>query len=695
MAKFRVLAWTICCIAGLSSHVAAQGFVWPSGAAPCNATLQQCLDNVGIEPAVVQIDSDTPTSVTTGDSGDLLVTRSVFLIAAPGRRPVFPPGVGIDVVMTTPKAIEIAGLTLRNGRDVNVVAGHESGVGRFHGEHMRFDHVGVAGGGFVINVVGGGDLQIKLRDNDYRRTGGAGNFASVTATAGGIAGEIAFNRIDIPDGTSSAYGILIATAGSNGYNILTVAANRIRGSFTYGAICGVVQVEPIGKLPVSNLRFLENVLTPAQRGVGEGLCLFAGESFLDATIVNNTVVDLGNALRVAPRPFDPPSVVSPIFGEFANNLFAHNGEAVQLVPSASNLSNRNNLFFANTSNGSGYTAHASSSYVDPRLFSRSAPYLLAGSPAINAGINAAWPGPGTWPSLDADGLRRAKGSAIDIGAYEQGDGWFDVLANASTAAGNTLILDHPTTNLAPSARVFATPNFDLGGVPFTAPPGVYWLNANAQWRIFSEDFSGMPFGAGFNVFSPAAPEPSGSFSDIGLFLHRLPATGPTNASTLLDHASTNDRQDAVLMLAQNWNPQDPPASTGIYNNSHVTLQYFADDRWRIANVSGNPIPNGAGFNVYAQPPSPSAFTHTAKPGNITGSSTVLSHPLIDGKPCAKLMATSYFGNGMFDVDYSPARQRWLIYAGNGMLDGAVYHVLFSPRQIEECSGPQLFKDGFE
>ncbi|HRG16537.1 MAG TPA: hypothetical protein PLB00_11105, partial [Pseudomonadota bacterium] len=145
----------------------------------------------------------------------------------------------------------------------------------------------------------------------------------------------------------------------------------------------------------------------------------------------------------------------------------------------------------------------------------------------------------------------------------------------------------------------------------------------------------------------------------------------------------------------NWNPQDPPASSGVYNNSHVTLQYFADERWRIANVSGNAIPNGAAFNVYAQPPSPSAFRHTARSGNTFLATTTLSHPLIDGRPCAKLQVGSYFGNGPFDVDYNPSSGRWQIYADNGMADGAIYHVLFSPRQIQECSGPQMFKDGFE
>ncbi|HWT17263.1 MAG TPA: choice-of-anchor Q domain-containing protein, partial [Patescibacteria group bacterium] len=666
MAKFRVLGWTIWLIAALSGNVAGQGFIWPSGAAPCNGTLQQCVSGV-IDNAMISIDTNAPTNVVDAPNADLLIARSLILRAAPGRRPVFPAGVGIVVNAGNAINVAIEGLVLRQGADIEVHAGTVLGTTSVSVERMRFEHLGVAGGGVSIENTGGSALQIRVRDNDYLRTGGAGNFSFVEASSGTIAGEIAFNRIDIPDGTSSAYGIIVGTTSTASAVDLVVAANRIRGSFLYGAICMAGGAPEPGKLFTSRLSLLSNVMTPAVRGQGTGICLFAGDHYVETDVINNTLVDLGTGLRVTTAPFGPtPPVINQVFGRFDNNLFAHNGTAVFATAEASALDNASNLFFGNGSLGSGFVPDPSTDYDDPRLFSRSAPYLLANSPAIGAGSNTSWPGPARWPSLDADGLRRVKGTRIDIGAHEYGDGWFDALATASTAQGNTLILDHPTTNAAPSARVFATPNFDLGSVDFNAPPGVYWLNANAQWRIFSEDISIMPLGAGFNVFSPAPPNVSGAFSDIGLFLQRLPASGVTNSSTLLDHPSTNDRQDAVLMVAQNWNPQDPPASTGVYNNSHVTLQYFADDRWRIANVSGNPMPNGAAFNVYAQPPSPSAFTHTAQPGNITGSSTVLSHPLIDGKPCAKLMVTSYFGNGMFDVDYSPARQRWLIYAGNGM-----------------------------
>ena len=149
-----------------------------------------------------------------------------------------------------------------------------------------------------------------------------------------------------------------------------------------------------------------------------------------------------------------------------------------------------------------------------------------------------------------------------------------------------------------------------------------------------------------------------------------------------------------MLVTQNWNPQDVPASSGVYNNSIVTLQYFADQRWRIANVSGNSLPNGAAFNVYAQPPSPSAFHHVVEAGNRIGTGTLISHPLIDGISCARIQVTSIFGAGEYDVYYDTARSRWTIFGVSSMPLGSRFNVLFSPRQIFDCSYP-MFANGFE
>lgn len=74
--------------------------------------------------------------------------------------------------------------------------------------------------------------------------------------------------------------------------------------------------------------------------------------------------------------------------------------------------------------------------------------------------------------------------------------------------------------------------------------------------------------------------------------------------------------------------------------------------------------------------------------------TLISHPFIDGVPCARIQVSSIFGDREFDVFYIPASQRWAIYGFGGISEGARFSVLFSPRQIHECSAP-LFVNGFE
>lgn len=191
-----VLAVLLAAVASTGAH--AQGFLWPAASAPCNGTLQQCVDGV-IDGAVISIDINAPTSIGPTPTSNLAISRNLILRAAPGRRPVFPNGTGIDVAAAGPINVTIDGLTLRQGGGVDVQATLGSGTAFVTIEHMRFEHLGLAGGGVQVDNSGAGNLNLRVRDNDYLRTGGAGNFAAVVASGGVIDGEIAFNRINIYD----------------------------------------------------------------------------------------------------------------------------------------------------------------------------------------------------------------------------------------------------------------------------------------------------------------------------------------------------------------------------------------------------------------------------------------------------------------------------------------------------------------
>lgn len=681
--------------AAFAASVHAQSVTWPAAAPPCNGTLQACI-NAQPPGFLVLVDSDAPTNVVTAPATSLVLSKTVYLYPAPGRKPRFPPGLSIVAsALPAGSEVEVEGFTLRDGGEVRIVGNHASGRVSLTVRRMRFEHLGVFGGGVSAEQLAAGELRIQVRDNDYLRTGGAGNFAFVGTTAGQLNGEIAFNRVSIPDGDTSAYGIAVGASDTGSFD-LTVAGNEIHGSFVFGALCAIAGPSAPVKLMSPTARLQSNVVRPAIRGRGTGVCAFAGENPLLAEIANNTLIDLGTAIALVPRPFSTPASPQPIIGHFANNLIAWNATGVVQSPVAAAVTNQHNLFFGNGSNGSGFTPGILTLFANPQLTSRERPYLAPGSPAINGGNINFVPAPSVWPRLDADGLRRTIGSAPDIGAYESGDAHFGAVAGSTNTSNNYFVLDHPSTNGQNLARVFATPNFELGGSVNAGPFGTWWIIGDARMSIFNQNVSApMAAGVGFNTFVPGPQSPVGSGPprDANVFVHR--AGSPASPSTMLDDSSVNLRPEQIVLVTQNWNPQDPPASIGVYNNRHVTLEIYADERWRVVNANGDPIPAGAAFNVYAQPPSPNAFVQPASP--MTGSRIVLDHRWLNGYPCARFQVSSVFADAVgFDVDYQAPTGRWEIFRqGPGVWPpGARFHVLVSPRQVFECAGP-LFRDGFE
>lgn len=671
------------------SAAPAQGFVWPAPDPPCNTTLQACIDGA-VDGAVVAIDSNAPTNVVAPGQTALTIAKALSLQAAPGRTPRLPGGIGIRVQYATPFEVAIEGLVLGAGAGVEARGTHAGGVARLRVRRMRFEHLGVAGFGVDATQTAAGTLEVDIEDNRLLRTGGAGSFFVGIAEAGRLGGRVRFNHVDIPDGGSSAWGIIAAASGTGTFD-LAVHGNRVRGAFVLGAICGASAHDAPVTVDTPRLRAASNIVIGAPRRSGVGICAYSGAVPVEGEVTNNTVLQLAQAIRFSARPFSPPASPAAVGGFFANNLVAYNDLGVVQTSVAAAVTNTSNLYFGNASNGSGFSAGSGSVFANPLLRSIDAPYLLAGSPAIDAGMLAAVPVPTLLPRLDADGLRRARGAAPDIGALESGDAWFGAVATAANISGNWFVLEHPSTDGQPLARVFATPNFSLGNIAHDKPFGVWWISASTRFGIFNQDLANMPVGAGYNVMVPAPSTPPGAGPprDGNEFLARAPGGSP---SFLLDDSSVNGRPDAVIVLTQNFNPQNPPLAPGAYNDHVPTLQIFADDRWRIANADGATIPANAAFNVYAQPPSPSAFT--LRPSV----SPVIAHPLLDGTPCARIQATPVFAdaNARWDLFYDTSSARWVIFrTAPGAWPAATrFNIVFSPRQVHECAGT-VFGDGFE
>lgn len=670
----------------------AQGFIWPSASAPCNGTLQACVDGA-IAGGRIDVDTDAPTNVVAPGQAALVIGKALLLRAAPGRMPRFPGGLGIQVNFTGAYDVDVEGLVLGGGGALTATATNATGIARLGVRRMRFEHRGVAGFGVEATQNGAGTLELDIDDNRYLRTGGAGNFFFAVAEAGRVSGRVRYNRVEVPDGGSSAYGIAAIAAASGTFD-LAIHANQVRGAFVIGAICGISGHDTPVKLATPRLRAASNVVIGAPRRSGVGVCAYSGTVPIEAEVSNNTLLQLGLGMAFGPRPFSPPPSPATVTGYFANNLVAYNTTGVTQLAVASAVQNSHNLFFGNGSNGSGFASGTGTLFTNPLLTSMEVPYPGVGSPAIDAGTPDAVPVPTALPRLDADGHRRSKGPSVDIGAFESGDAWFPAVARAGSINANWFPLAHPSTFGNSVARVFATPNFSLGNVENSRPHGVWWVSGPNVMAVFNQDQSAMPVGAGYNVLVPAPVTPLGvgPARDANVFVVR--ATGSTS-SVQIDDSSTNDRPDAIIVLTQNWNPQDAPASAGVYNDHVPTLRIFADERWRIANADDALLPAGAAFNVHAQPPSPSAFVVDI--GGRSGA-VPISHPLLDGVPCAVIQATPVFAdaNARWDLSYSAGLGRWVIFraAPGPWGPNTRFNLLFSPRQVFECAGP-LFRDGFE
>lgn len=656
-----------------------QGAIWPDTSSPCDGTLQECLD--GLPPGMyVQIVIDEPGALVAGGSSELVLSKTVSLVAASGYAPVFPDGLGIRGDFTDPVNITLAGIRLRDG-GVQLSANHASGSSRFHVELMDLvDQIG--DNGIVIEQAGAGSTEATVSENRYLCDSGSGNALQLQATAGVLDATVAFNQVEISTG-ASAYGMLAYSAGS-GTQTVRFHGNRVHGGFVYGGIC-VVAAPGTGGILAAQAVLHSNVLVGGPSGTGTGICVFGGENDLHVDVDHNTVIGYDTALRHIVRPFSAPASTGVITGVVSSNLFAHNQTGWRRDTIASSVSNAANLFFGHAGAVAGSAPPvlaADTVFSDPRLRWREHPYLRGDSPAIGAAAAALPALVAELPAVDGAGSRRHKGTARDIGAYEYGDHWLPpARAEAGNTSGNWFYVSHPSLDTLHGARLLVTPFF-AGAVTNTRPFGVWFDTGLAQWSVFNQDLSSMPLGAAYQAFVPAAGP--------GNFLHQVPPSGTLGSETLLDDPSVNGNPDAIVIVTQNWNPT---GSSGVYNDARISARTYADDNWRIRS-SELSIPGSAAFNVYAQDQSPSAFVHYVNEFNRGGGSTRIDHPLLDGVSCARLQVTLRGNVDDLEFDVFYGGDHWQIFTPFGSLDGAAFNVVFSTEQVFECSDI-LFANGFE
>ncbi|MEZ5465244.1 MAG: choice-of-anchor Q domain-containing protein [Lysobacteraceae bacterium] len=657
---------------------------WP-GVAPCNGTLQACIDAAA--------DGDRINVLHDGSVGGGLniAGKSIDLIAPVGVHPLVSGSVSAsrgDGASTF--RVRIEGFDVEGGRISLTHFGN--GNAEFEVVRNRIHASSSAqGAGITTRNSGPGSLQVVVENNQVEAGNSHINGAliQVESAAGTLDATVIHNRINSLSDNDDGWGILLGGHGGNltaraGFNQVYGRLGRAGIGTSEGLFSAASTVET---------HIYSNLVVCGGRQ-GHGIRATRGNGSTETDIVNNTVVTCNSGVGYA--HWSGSDGGGTINGVLNSNLLAFNERGYSLNPEYFDTITRDfNLVHGNGGNQPAPSGGDITS--DPMLVSILRPYLREGSPAIDS-ANALAPlfqAIAGLDNLDADGLRRIKGSQVDIGALEFGDEHVRHVATVANTSGNVSSLAAQPFGLHPGAMPFITPVY-TGAPSYPHPHGVYWSSTFGRWSLFSQNGADVPVGGRFNAFAPTPGN--------GAFVHESNAGNVSGWGTSINDGFLNDNPDAFVLATQDWLGTGD-GGAGIYNPHPIGVSYFAfggPGGWLVWNVdmaSGGDMPEQARFHVYTQDRSPNAFVATATPHTQTGQTLTLDHPLLNDTPCTLPQATRLFDAVAtptnFDLRYDVTINRWFILQQSGSMPlGRQFMVLIDPRQVYECRGG-LFSDGFE
>ncbi len=670
-----------------AAHAATR--TWP-GAAPCNGSLQACIEASAAADTVLVAQSAVIEE-------HLFIHKPLVLRAATGYRPMLAGGRFItgNVNAAGSWLWQVEGFDLLQGFIAVTVSGGSQANIRIGRNRVREAVSGAA----EISVHKPSDvstgLNYDITDNDvayfWDSFDGALRAAIQVLDSGtGISyGRVRENRVRAAGNYS--IGILINTQDRS--HRTEVLANRVFGGRSGSILLrqGNLVSTTAGTLDAI---VMNNVVTSIIAGsrFADGIKVDAYDGTLNLLALHNTVTDSYYGINV----YADPSV--SVGGEIAGNLIAYiGGIGLQRTGTASAITDRDNLFFQTSENASTPGLSASSVFADPLLrYPPNDAHLRAGSPAIDRLTSTALLELlllADLPLTDGDGLRRFKRpnsgagpNTLDIGALEAGDNSLLHAVPAGTP-GITSILDDLALNGVADANPHNIGNWnpDGGAGIYNDHPVSLGYNGS-RWFLRQEDLALYSAGARFNVFAPGL----GS----GRYLHQNTAGNTSGALTSLNHPDLNNREDYILLVTRN-----PGSGTVADLSAPIAVNYFSGT-WSVYRLTGSTMPTLGGFNVYFQPPSSNAFRHRTSTGNTGGNVSVLDHPLLNDHRCAKFhvsQATDLVVSNphQIGVYFAPSAQRWAIFNQDlaSLPIGAEFHVVVDPQSVD-CTGT-LFASGFE
>ena len=385
------------------AHIQAATLTFP-GLAPCDTTLQACIDNVSVGD-IVEVATNGPIDESPQ------IERSLTLRAAAGYKPRFPAinTISAFVSGSADEEITIEGFVFETG---HISAGHGgSGVLKLRILNNLIEKGLRTRPGIRLFTGTQGEprgfIDFEIADNSMTIPESSSSGISIgLSLAPEARGVIARNRIVMDNLTSdSARGIGIAN--SSNVLVVDVIANEITGS-GYNVGIQLFQSGDEGRLVA---RVLNNTVTGQTDVAGQPGAISANCSggVLDATLVNNTVVENETGISLGGRADLGGSCV----GLVANNVIAFNSDVGLDIDQdfQETVPNRNNLVFENSRTF--FVPGPGTVFANPRLRDDFRP--KSSSPVIDAGRTNSVP---LDLPTDRDGDPRIFGTAVDIGALE-------------------------------------------------------------------------------------------------------------------------------------------------------------------------------------------------------------------------------------------------------------------------------------
>lgn len=388
------LFWMICS----STHAAT--YVWP-GAPPCNANLQDCIDNIG--------SGDTIEIAINTVNESLTIGKSLTLKPASGYSPRLGNGITANTIIanstgTTNNAVTIEGLTIAFG--IITITHESSGTFTLNLVDNTIEKSFTYAAPIRFWPINGGMTYFNISSNNMTVPIDSSAHGIQLHTNSNIEGSIKNNMI-VMEGTTQGSAIEVTNL-SSASAAVEILGNKIDGTNMNNGILIYQYTSGCH----TNTTIANNLITGQAGNTGGpgALTFYVTDGTVNLQVINNTVVDNEKGIALY-------CDTGTTTGKIANNIIANNTLSGLYIDSnvASAVSNNHNLVYNNGSND--FTAGTGTLYVDPFFIGVDDYRLQPGSAAINNGDNASVP---SGITTDIRGNPRIFRSVVDIGAYERG-----------------------------------------------------------------------------------------------------------------------------------------------------------------------------------------------------------------------------------------------------------------------------------